>query len=40
MSGNGEVLEPKALAAEAIDELEVVVDELKELMRLLEINEN
>ena len=37
-NGSGEELEPKALAAEAIDELEVVVDELKELMRLLEIN--
>ena len=37
--GTGEELEPQALAAEAIDELEVVVDELKELMRLLEINE-
>ena len=39
LNGSGEELEPKALAAEAIDELEVVVDELKELMRLLEINE-
>lgn len=38
-SGYGEEMEPKALAAEAIDELEIVVDELKELMRLLEINE-
>ncbi|WP_303311198.1 N-6 DNA methylase [Hymenobacter sp. BT730] len=33
------LLDPKELATEAIDELEVVVDELKELLRLLEINE-
>lgn len=39
LSGSSGDLEPKTLAAEAIDELEVVVDELKELMRLLEINE-
>lgn len=31
--------DPKELATAAIDELEVVVDELKELLRLLEINE-
>lgn len=39
LSDPAEALEPQALAAEAIDELEVVVDELKELLRLLELNE-
>jgi type I restriction enzyme M protein len=39
LTGAADPLDPKELAAEAIDELEVVVDELKELLRLLEINE-
>jgi type I restriction enzyme M protein len=39
LAGTSELLDPKILATEAIDELEVVVDELKELLRLLEINE-
>lgn len=39
LSNAADLLDPKELATEAIDELEVVVDELKELLRLLEINE-
>jgi type I restriction enzyme M protein len=39
LAGAADLPEPKELAASAIDELEVVVDELKELLRLLEINE-
>jgi type I restriction enzyme M protein len=40
LTGAADLPEPKILAAEAIEELEIVVDELKELLRLLEINEN
>ncbi|WP_139921410.1 class I SAM-dependent DNA methyltransferase [Hymenobacter sp. DG01] len=39
LAGSTDLPDPKELATEAIDELEVVVDELKELLRLLEINE-
>ena len=39
LAGDADLPEPKDLASEAIYELEVVVDELKELLRLLEINE-
>lgn len=38
-AGGADISEPKDLASEAIDELGIVVDELKELLRLLEINE-
>jgi type I restriction enzyme M protein len=39
LTGASDLPEPKELVTAAIDELDVVVDELKELLRLLEINE-
>lgn len=39
LTGAADLPEPKELVTEAIDELDIVVDELKELLRLLEINE-